>query len=442
MANFEAWIADCHLKEFEADGEYKCQVAVWADCYDAFRDTLVKYLERRGLGILWLEEVLPAEQYFSRYESQQQQAGKLAQAVHVGNLVEIGRMVDIGETRKTEPEYYLNIAEHELKPLPDQSDIPFWDREWIAPELKDLLFGPLDKVTTLRTYFIADATLRKNITGIFDLDTVDVSVKCLFKGNAAEEMKEIAPYLIDMTLPDGAWENHDKVPAFHKDFFTRHWGQNTGIFIRTTALMSEVWGHFRRFTQVQVEEDRRWVYFRFWDPKVATYYFPSVRHSRKYVQKFFLKNDGGRRFQIIAEGNKGRHLTILSPKEDLFDKLNTPQPSFMFSKEDIKIFEGYMRDRFISDVAERAEAIWPHRRRAFDTYSDWKNEISTLTQEAQKKGLKLDRDIRDYISITLDKGKPFWKRKDVTELLSRPHLSTATQKMLALRHKLETGMLK
>ncbi len=46
MAHFETWIADCHFKEFEGDGEYRAQAVVWADSFDTFRDRLVTHLER------------------------------------------------------------------------------------------------------------------------------------------------------------------------------------------------------------------------------------------------------------------------------------------------------------------------------------------------------------------------------------------------------------
>lgn len=191
----------------------------------------------------------------------------------------------IGVDGKPEKESYLTITEHEFEPLPDQSGIPFWDQDWIAPELKDLLFGQSDGGLPLRTYFIVDATLRKNITGIFDLDAVDVPVECLFKGEAAEELREVAPYLINMTLPEGAWGDKDKVPAFHQDFFKKHWEQNTGVFIRSTASMDKVWGHFRKFTRVS-DKNNKIVYFRFWVPSTLYPMGRYLRHSDQYAHVF------------------------------------------------------------------------------------------------------------------------------------------------------------
>lgn len=52
----------------------------------------------------------------------------------------------------------------------------------------------------LRTYLIIDPNLRKAVTGVFDLDTVDVPARSLFDGKAAEESEEVAPYLVDATV--------------------------------------------------------------------------------------------------------------------------------------------------------------------------------------------------------------------------------------------------
>ena len=220
MSGFEAWIGNCHLRQIEGEEEYQCQAAVWADSYDSFRAKLAQHIQSSGLKILWLEECHPVSQYLHRHGNAHK-IGALARAVHQGHHVELSRLVAIGDAGEPEPENYLTITEHTFEPLPDQTGIPFWDQEWIAPDLKALLFGQPEDGPRLRTYFIVDATLRKNITGVFDLDSgmVDVPVQCLFKGDAADELKEVAPYVIDMTLPEGAWDDRDLVPSFHKDFF-------------------------------------------------------------------------------------------------------------------------------------------------------------------------------------------------------------------------------
>ncbi len=110
----------------------------------------------------------------------------------------------------------------------------------------------------LKTYVIVDPTLRKAVSGLFDLDVVDVKAQSLFDGRAAEENQEVAPYLVDATVPSA-----DQVPRFNRTFLHDHWGQNTGIVVRSHATFAEVRKHFRRFTKLKREGIDGWFFFRF-----------------------------------------------------------------------------------------------------------------------------------------------------------------------------------
>ncbi len=298
MAEFAPWVGKCQFQAINTcDAEtpdFEAYVAVWTDSRDGFEAAINTHFEKNTHRLFWTEDVHPALSWLKKFGHNNTIIG-LSKSVNEQNLVKMSKLADIDEHGQyLKDEGYLTITEHDIPKLPEQEGIPFWEREWIVPELKELLFGQDENGEKIRTYFIVDATLRKNITGYFDLDSLDVPVQCLFKGEAAEEMKEVAPYLIDMTLPDGAFDDKDKVPDFHKDFFKKHWGQNTGIFIRTMASMDDVWKHFRKFTKVQVEEDRRWVFFRFYDPRIAPSYFDSIRHiPEKAAQWVNLRGKNG-----------------------------------------------------------------------------------------------------------------------------------------------------
>ncbi|MEP3977748.1 MAG: DUF4123 domain-containing protein [Parvibaculum sp.] len=330
---------------------------------------------------------------------------------------------------------YLDVA---VRDLPNSNE----DERWITPELKGVLFGHPETGPSLRTYLLVDATLRKAVSKVFDLDMLDVEVRCLFKGEAAEDWKESAPYLIDMTLLDAACDDPSQVPAFQRKFVADHWGHSTGIIIRSSASMEVVWRHFRRFTRVQVEEDMRWSLFRFWDPRVAFPYFIGIRYWEERARQFFTLPSASATLSMIIESGSGGSCTQIGPSEVFGSPQNTAVLPFRLTPDDIALLEGGVRERFIRDVAGQSAELWPHRRQIFETESGWQNEIRRLTQEASDAGLHLDRDIRDYIGITLDKGKPFWSRKDVQAICSRPHLNTGTLRMLAVRNQLETGAIR
>lgn len=322
---------------------------------------------------------------------------------------------------------YLDVADHYLS---DRHE------DWISPELKQILSAET------RTYLLVDATQRKKITQIFDLDDLELECRCLFKGEAAENWKASAPYLIDMTLPADAWEDASKVSHFHRSFIVEHWGQDTGIIVQTTASMDAVWRHFRRFTRVQVDGQESWLLFRFWDPRVARGYFSGIRSWEERVRQFFLIQSEAKTLSMIIESEGGTGCTEIRPSQTFLASHNTPAAPFRLTQDDINLLEGQVREKFIRDVAMQSAEFWPEKRRIFETEKAWHDEIDRLIRQAHDAGLHLDRDIRDFISITIDKGRPFWAREDVRDILSRPHLNTPTLRMLALRNKLETGAIR
>lgn len=334
---------------------------------------------------------------------------------------------------------YLDVEAREL-PIPDEN--PDDGGGWIAPALKKILFGQPETGPELHTYLLVDATLRKAVSKVFDLDMLDVETRCLFKGKAAEDWKESAPYLIDMTLPAGAWDDPSQVPTFHRRFIADHWGKSTGIVVRSTAPMDTIWRHFRRFTRAQMEEGTSWFLFRFWDPRVALPYFTGIRFWEERARQFFTLPSASTSLSMIVEGENGGSCTQIRLSETFGPPQNTATPPFRLTQDDMALLEGSVRERFILDVAAQAAELWPHRRQVFETEAAWHDEIRALTKVAHDQGFTLDRDIRDFISITLDKGKPFWGRKDVHDFLSQPHLNSRTLQMMAIRNQLETGALK
>lgn len=319
------------------------------------------------------------------------------------------------------PPEYLTITEHEIEPLPDQSGMPFWDKEWIAPELKELLFRQPEEGAKLRTYFIVDATLRKNITGVFDLDSglVDVPIQCLFKGEKAEELKEAAPYLIDMTLPDGAWDDGDLVPSFHKSFFANHCGQNTGIFIRTPALFADVWGHFRKFPRIQVEDDKRWVYFRFWDPRIAPSYYSSIKTiPEKSVQWFEMRNKARIESLIGKQTDSEEAFSIIPEWDNLAGFASIGQP--MLSDTEMMGFEQYKLEKFDRETASEFYKKYPNLNYSLKDIMKISKDIRIWCQKHNVEG---ERDIKRIINSYLFVGDLFFADPDCSDKIN--HIITS-----------------
>ena len=272
-------------------------------------------------------------------------AVSLARTVHPQHRVELGPLRVIGEDGEPPPPpSYLTITEHSIEPLPDQTGIPFWDQDWIAPELKELLFGPSEeKETELKTYFIVDAALRKKVTGFFDLDKVKLPVRCLFKGEAAQELKQYAPYLMDMTLPEGALEDRDLVPDFHKDFFKKHWEQGTGIFIRSKASFKDTWRHFRKFTKYKTREGRSF-FFRFWETNSLYDYYNQVASMPDRAKGLFLTRQNHFIEVIIGYAERLGRLHEIAPNKELLETVQiTEEPFAVTQPEEQALMAGMLR---------------------------------------------------------------------------------------------------
>lgn len=250
---------------------------------------------------------------------------------------------------------YVEIKPRELAELSYQTDTPFWDRLWIQPELKALLFGNPEDAGRFRTYLIVDASRRKNVTKVFDLDIGNLPIRCLFKGDAEDELKEVAPYLIDMTLSKDTTEYAEFDLSFHKDFFRNHWGQNTGIFVQTDAGIDEVWGHFRKFTKAVMKEDRRKMFFMFHDPRILPAYLQNVQTDAGKV-RCFCSTEGGTFFRFIAENG---HTSAIEITPDATRLAQMPRPAFVLSYEDFRPQAEAQKVKRAGRIANRIKGDFP-----------------------------------------------------------------------------------
>lgn len=174
---------------------------------------------------------------------------------------------------------------------------------WISEDLRRLLFGqPTGGLPFVRTYYIVDAAARSHVVGGKDLNPElwNLPILSLFDGKAADDLAETAPYIIDISLIGQQEEVDHDIPAFHRDLFGRQWGNNTGIFLRSPAPIELVRKHLRRFTRV-VLPNGNWAYFRFFDPRVATAYFPAIAQRPEKTWQWFTSHEGALIDAIITE---------------------------------------------------------------------------------------------------------------------------------------------
>jgi len=92
----------------------------------------------------------------------------------------------------------------------------------------------------------------------------DCEWTCLYRGDAAATMAEVAPYLVEL----------EPESRFASWLAARGWGDSWAIFLTSRATLETLRAHFRRFLMVQLPDDRT-VYFRFYDPRVLRAYLPT-----------------------------------------------------------------------------------------------------------------------------------------------------------------------
>lgn len=233
-------------------------------------------------------------------------------------------------------EQFLRVIEASYNPVPAQPGVPFWDRDWIDPDLHQRLFGPIDN-TVPNTYLIVDATLRTQLTKIFDLDDLDVPCECLFKGAAAEDFAQSAPYLIDLTLPS------QTIPDFHKKFFTDHWDKGTGIIIRSHASLREVWSHFRKFNKIK-DTSGRSVFFRYWETNAARDYFGAVANLPNRAKDFFHLKSGQWIDLIVSHSEAVDETYEIAPNYGLLSTAGYSKPPYILSQaEEAALYTSVLR---------------------------------------------------------------------------------------------------
>lgn len=297
MIKMQAWLGKCHITKDNTT--YQAIVAAYCGERQAFDKLVQNHLERQGYRLTQAEAVYPAGQWVTLHPGELNAASALARAVHTTQPVEIGELKDIGENQEeSKQQSYLIIEEIEgVEPLDAQQGV--WPQKTVPDALMEPLFGQpeptedeiahygsQDQVPPMKTYAIVDAA--KLQWGGSEIENCEMPYRCLFKGDAAQELKDVAPYLIELNAET----------SFTRTLFTHNknmpdemtsvhlWHKEPGIYIRSRANFEDLWRHFRQFTQIQ-DENNKWYFFRFWEPWVLREYLNSLCNDKSEVITWF-----------------------------------------------------------------------------------------------------------------------------------------------------------
>ena len=164
-------------------------------------------------------------------------------------------------------------------PIPPDITQPGWSENWQEPtflmpvldektlEKDTALFG--EPLPELKCYFILDANKHKYL----EPENFHCRIESLFQGEFAEITKDIAPYLVEVIpYPDDSSES-ELMGLFSDEgaMIRFNWHEELGIFIHSRYDFDTVLLHLRHFP-VMKDENGKWFFFRFYDPKVLRNY--------------------------------------------------------------------------------------------------------------------------------------------------------------------------
>jgi len=154
----------------------------------------------------------------------------------------------------------------------------------LAALLEELCPPALDDTAT-RAFALVDAARDEKIYPA--ILGADCRWTCLYRGDAAATMAEVAPYLVEL----------DRFSLFTLWLIHKGWGNSWGVFIHAATSLEILRNHFRKFVMAKLP-DGRMVYFRFYDPRVLRPYLPTCDEQELAamfgpVSRYLIEDEDG-----------------------------------------------------------------------------------------------------------------------------------------------------
>ena len=201
-------------------------------------------------------------------------------------------------------------------------------------------------------YAVLDANLVTNLAA--RLDAEDLPHDCLFAGDH-DESAEGAPWLVQLRRGDDLL----------RQLFTEgeaawlHWGDRTGLFLRSDLDLAALRTHLRRFLRVK-DHYNRWFFFRFWEPLTAPAYFGNIADRPDMVTRWFCPREGGRISALMALDSAAGRLWTAVPR-DLPAKPDAPKGAFTLTRGDLDALQRTRTEQDLARLATLLARTFPDR---------------------------------------------------------------------------------
>jgi hypothetical protein len=242
----EIWIARCKPLP---DQQGATTAAVWASSLEHCEATLRNSIDARGLTWPGLDEAIPLSQL----------AEDARAALPLGGLEDILGPSQPVVFRKGQVPLPRISAGHRVTTLPFSGPLDPMSADPVPPDLAPALF-PDDRAT----YAILDAS---KIVGLADmLEGWSVPHKCLYKGKMAEDLRDLAPYIVRLHKDQKptAWLFREGTAP------NQLWNTDYGCFIVSDADLDTLQAHFRHYNTVQTDGTDHRLFLRFWSNPVLS----------------------------------------------------------------------------------------------------------------------------------------------------------------------------
>ncbi|QDC10126.1 DUF4123 domain-containing protein [Oceanicola sp. D3] len=273
------------------------------------------------------------------------------------------------------------------KTVPDALQELLFGQPAATPDETAAAGGDASALPALTTYAVLDAGKVANLPDLLEGSGLDH--RCLFKGAAEEELKTVAPWLVQIeegnrfsrnlfTAGDAPWQLWDKAP---------------GLILRTRAGFEEVWKHLRHFTRVRGPADE-WLYWRFWESGALAVLLSSWRQNPEKAAAFMsLRTKAGRMpITFLCTSETAGELRALTPAlAGMAPQANAP---FALSKDDRRVLSHWRAHRFDRQLLASLCATYPRLAQArSDQATAW---MATVIAGAENAELRQERAIEDF----------------------------------------------
>lgn len=171
-------------------------------------------------------------------------------------------------------------------------DAPSPDHEALVQGLANVFFSPVepyefardpDQPPPLRAYALIDASQSPDIAVL--LEAFDSPARCLFDGDAGEDLGDVAPWLVELTRLDDAWD------WFVEDGYGRNWG----ILLHSRLEIARFKTQLKRFLKITDDKGDSF-FFKYYRPKHLNAYLPvfdavQIASFMKDIETIFCEGD-------------------------------------------------------------------------------------------------------------------------------------------------------